>query len=533
VLAIKTNFRYNTRYSLNKIYQQKPGFKPDFNKEMGIMLNSGKSFSEPTNSSVRSLPIGKSERLLEKILPLYMPASIIIDLNDNIVQIIGDVNKFTTINQGRFSQNLYAILPDSLGKYVSSFVRRLRKQNQSLRSEGFITIKELDSNQVRIEGHLIETEKNFYNLIVFEFKNKDDDAQHKFSSVQLTDDFSERINILERELQLNKEALQATIEELETSNEELQSSNEELIASNEELQSTNEELQSVNEELYTVNSEFQLKIEELERMNNDMNNLLNNTEIGAIYLDRNLCIRKITPAVSRITNIIQGDMGRPISHISSFNYNQPIMANVLKVTENLQPIESEFYDEAGNCYLVRIRPYRIESNAVDGILITFVNINVFKSEQHKVELLTQRLNDSLNVGKMAWWEWDLKAGLVTFDPKKATMLGYTVEEFPTDVYKICDLIHPEDYEHTMEVMRKHLQGITSAWVTTYRIRRKSGEYSWYYDRGEITERDAQGKPLKLVGTVVDVSEIKLLEQNFKLQNEKLRQAIDKEAISDE
>jgi len=206
---------------------------------------------------------------------------------------------------------------------------------------------------------------------------------------------------------------------------------------------------------------------------------------------------------------------------------------VLKVTENLQPIESEFYDEAGNCYLVRIRPYRIESNAVDGILITFVNINVFKSEQHKVELLTQRLNDSLNVGKMAWWEWDLKAGLVTFDPKKATMLGYTVEEFPTDVYKICDLIHPEDYEHTMEVMRKHLQGITSAWVTTYRIRRKSGEYSWYYDRGEITERDAQGKPLKLVGTVVDVSEIKLLEQNFKLQNEKLRQAIDKEAISDE
>ncbi len=515
----------------NKIYQQKPGFKPEFSRELGLALNSGKKNDETNIYPNRNLISAKSENLLEKILPIYMPSSIIIDLNDNIVQIIGDVNKFAVINQGRFTQNLYAILPDSLGKYVSSFIRRLRKQNVSLKSEGYVTIKELDSNQIRIEGHIIETEKNFYNLIVFEFKNKEDDIENKYNTIQLTDDISERISGLERELQFNKEALQATIEELETSNEELQSSNEELIASNEELQSTNEELQSVNEELYTVNSEFQLKIEELERMNNDMNNLLNNTEIGAIYLDRNLCIRKITPTVSRITNIILGDIGRPISHISSFNYNQPIMEDVLKVTENLQPLESEFFDVDDNCYLVRIRPYRIESNAVDGILITFVSINRFKNEQKKVELLTQRLNQSLNVGKMAWWEWDLVSGEVLFDPKKATMIGYTVEEFPTNVYKICDLIHPDDYEYTMEVMSNHLKGITSAWVTTYRIRRKSGEYSWYYDRGEITVRDTNGKPLKLIGTVIDVTELKQIEHDLSIQNEQLKQSLLEERLS--
>jgi len=492
----------------NKIYQQKHGFKPEISKELGSALQNSKSYNESYFSNTRLLPTSKSERLLEKILPVYMPPSIIIDLNDNIVQIIGDVNKFTTINQGRFSQNLYSILPDSLGKYVSSFVRRLRNQNQSLRSEGFITIKELDSNQVRIEGHIIETEKNFYNLIVFEFKAVNEEDLDKYKSVQLSDDMSERITGLERELQLNKEALQATIEELETSNEELQSSNEELIASNEELQSTNEELQSVNEELYTVNSEFQLKIEELERMNNDMSNLLNNTEIGAIYLDRNLCIRKITPAVSRITNILLSDVGRPISHISSFNYTQPIMENVLKVTENLQPIESEYTDTDGNFYLVRIRPYRIESNAVDGILITFVNINSFKGEQQKVVELTNRLNNSHSIGNMAWWEWDLTTGKVAFDPKKATMLGYSVEEFPSDVYKICDLIHPDDYEATMDIMRNHLQGLTSAWIAVYRIKTKSGEYSWYYDRGQVVERDQEGKPLKLIGTVIDITELK-------------------------
>lgn len=510
--------------SKNKIYQQKQGFRPNLTKEISLFADSKKIYNDNQSYNTRLLSSAKSERLLEKILPVYMPPSIIIDTSDNIVQIIGDVNKFTTINQGRFTQNLYAILPDSLGKFVSGFVRRLRKQNQSLRSEGFISIKELDNNEIRLEGHIVETDKNFYNLIVFEFKEKTADDEFNYGSVQLGDEFGERITSLERELQYNKEALQATIEELETSNEELQSSNEELIASNEELQSTNEELQSVNEELYTVNSEYQLKIEELERMNNDMNNLLNNTEIGAVYLDRNLCIRKITPTVSKITNIILGDIGRPISHISSFNYNQPIMEDVLKVTETLQAVENEFVDASGNCYLVRIRPYRVESNAVDGILITFVNINKLKAVQQKVEVLTQRLTNSLNIGKMAWWEWDLVSGKVSFDAKKATMIGYSVEEFPTDVFKICDLIHPDDYENTMQIMRNHLEGKTPNWIATYRIKRKDGSYGWYYDRGEIIERNAKGNPTKLIGTVIDVSEMKVVENELFERNLFLHQS---------
>jgi two-component system CheB/CheR fusion protein len=516
--------------SKNKIYQQKSGFKPNLAKDIGIIIDSKKMYNDNQSFSSKLLPAAKNERLLEKVLPLYMPPSIIIDLNDNIVQIIGDVNLFTTINQGRFTQNLYAILPDSLGRYVSSFIRRLRKQNKSLRSDGFVPIKELDNNEIRVEGHNLETDKNFYNLIVFEFKVKADEIDYKYNTIQLSDEYSDRIISLERELQYNKEALQATIEELETSNEELQSSNEELIASNEELQSTNEELQSVNEELYTVNSEYQLKIEELERLNNDMSNLLNNTEIGAIYLDRNLCIRKITPIVSKITNIIISDIGRPISHISSFNYNQPIMDDVLLVTETLQVVENEFIDPKGNCYLVRIRPYRIDSNAVDGILITFVNINNYKEEQKKVSILSQRLSDSLSIGKMAWWEWNVITGLVTFDPKKATMIGYTVEEFPTDVFKICDLIHPDDYENTMQIMHAHLEGKTSAWVTTYRIKRKDGGYGWYYDRGEIIERNADGKPTKLIGTVIDVTELKTIESELFEYNNFLHQSFKNETL---
>ncbi|MCA9201349.1 MAG: PAS domain-containing protein, partial [Planctomycetales bacterium] len=130
------------------------------------------------------------------------------------------------------------------------------------------------------------------------------------------DQSAQRIVSLERELDYTKETLQATVEELETSNEELQSTNEELVASNEELQSTNEELHSVNEELYTVNAEHQKKIAELTQMTDDMDHLLKSTEIGTLFLDSDLRIRKFTPAITSVFHVLDQDIGRPVSHIA-------------------------------------------------------------------------------------------------------------------------------------------------------------------------------------------------------------------------
>jgi len=152
---------------------------------------------------------------------------------------------------------------------------------------------------------------------------------------------------LQNELQFTKENLQATVEELETSNEELQASNEELIAGNEELQSTNEELQSVNEELYTVNSEYQSKIDELTQLNNDVNNLLNNTEIAALYLDRKMCIRKFTPGFAKVSKVIDNDIGRPITELATAFVYEEFMEDVQKVQETLQPVEKEVSTEDG------------------------------------------------------------------------------------------------------------------------------------------------------------------------------------------
>ena len=129
---------------------------------------------------------------------------------------------------------------------------------------------------------------------------------------------------LESELKTLKDEYQATLDEFERHAEELKAANEEVLSMNEELQSTNEELEtskeeihSMNEELRTVNSQLNLKVEELTRVNNDLVNFLNSSEIGTIFLDHEFRIRRFTPSAAKFMNLIPSDVGRPISHMTS------------------------------------------------------------------------------------------------------------------------------------------------------------------------------------------------------------------------
>jgi two-component system CheB/CheR fusion protein len=93
--------------------------------------------------------------------------------------------------------------------------------------------------------------------------------------------------------------------------------NEEYQATNEEPETSREELQSLNEELMTINNECQTKIDQLSVINDDMKNLLNCTNVGTVFLDDKLRIKRFTPAATDIFNLIESDIGRPIDHVTS------------------------------------------------------------------------------------------------------------------------------------------------------------------------------------------------------------------------
>jgi two-component system CheB/CheR fusion protein len=251
-------------------------------------------------------------------------------------------------------------------------------------------------------------------------------------------DVDERLAALKQELRAKDEYLQATNEELETSNEELKSSNEEMQSVNEELQSTNEELetskeelQSLNEELATVNTELQTKMVDLARANNDMNNLLAGTGIATIFVDHQLRILRFTPTATRITNLIQSDIGRPVGHIvSNLNGYNSLVADTQGVLDSLIPKEAEVQTTAGAWFKMCILPYRTIDNVIEGAVINFVDI----SERKETQDALFKANDLLRLAVVlrdahdAITMQDLEGRIIAWNPGAVRMYGWSEAE---------------------------------------------------------------------------------------------------------
>ena len=203
-----------------------------------------------------------------------------------------------------------------------------------------------------------------------------------------------RITALRHELQAKEEYLQTANEEFKSSTEEMQSVNEELQSTNEELETSKEELQSLNEELATVNAELQNKLSDLARANNDMNNLLAGTGIGTVFVDHKLRILRFTPAATKIINLIQGDVGRPVNHIvSNLSDYDNLTADVQSVLDTLTPKEMEVQTRTGTWYAMRILPYRTLDNVIEGAVISFSDITAQKRMRDEL----QKANDLLRL----------------------------------------------------------------------------------------------------------------------------------------
>ena len=246
-----------------------------------------------------------------------------------------------------------------------------------------------------ITGPATSTEAPLYLVILEEVvpaegdKSADTDG---FASAQELD-ASVYITSLRQELRTKEQSLQIANEELKSSIEEMQSMNEELQSTNEELETSKEELQSMNEELATVNAELQNNVTDLTRVNNDMNNMVAGTGIGTVFVDYRLHILRFTPDITRIINLIQTDVGRPIGHIvSNMTGCDNLVADVQTVLDNLVPTEKDVQTVEGLWYTMRIHPYRTIDNSIEGAVISFIDI----TERKRAEDALQKAFDEIH-----------------------------------------------------------------------------------------------------------------------------------------
>lgn len=186
---------------------------------------------------------------------------------------------------------------------------------------------------------------------------------------------------LQTEISGLRERLKEVIAQLEASNEELQAANEELMASNEELQATNEELQSVNEELLTMNTENEMKIDELQQLNTDMNNLLRWTEVGVAFLDLEGALRRFTSLLGSIIQARETDLGRSIMDFSEQFENFAVMDDIRLMIRTSRPVSRDVLHKPTQLwYRVKVTPYT-QDNKVDGAVLMFSDVTAAKMQE--------------------------------------------------------------------------------------------------------------------------------------------------------
>lgn len=146
---------------------------------------------------------------------------------------------------------------------------------------------------------------------------------------------------------------------------------------------------------------------------------------------------------------------------------------------------------------------------------------LYRSNNHKWKFAVQ--NSNIGV-----WDWDAKTNQVFLSEESKNILGYKGDEIKNIAEEWNKRVHPDDRETYYNNFENHILGNIDTYKNEHRVLCKDGTYRWILDRGKIVSKDKTGKPLRIIGTHVDITQRKktemLLNENFKIitdQNKRL------------
>jgi len=349
-------------------------------------------------NKVADKPIANIQTLVDQLLlNQFSPAGVLVNETGDILYISGRTGKYLEPAVGKANMNIFAMLrPGFQNDFAIAFRRVImKKESVILHNVKINTNGSTITLNVTIEW-INKPEALFGKLLIIFTDVAEIEKDKTLSKRDKQSEASVREKELEEELQHSHEEVQNIMEEMQTSQEELKSTNEELQSTNEELQSTNEELttskeemQSLNEELQTVNAELQSKVDDYSRVNNDMKNLLNSTDIATLFLDKELNIRRYTDQVTQIFKLIKSDIGRPFSDQVSQLLYPDLAKDAFEVLRTLIFIEKQIPTKDGRWFSTRIMPYRTFDDRIDGVVITFINISDLKEADERINETNQ------------------------------------------------------------------------------------------------------------------------------------------------
>ena len=409
-----------------------------------------------------------------RLLEQYAPPSIVVTDEHTIVHVSESAGQYLQVSAGEPSRDLMKLArPEvKVDLRTALFQAAQQKSNVEIQGVRFPTPQgdRILTLKVRPMLHDRGFAHDFF-LVMFEDVGaappRDRELSFRSGAQVAGNAAEDELVKVKAQLHTTIEQYESQVEEAKAANEELQAMNEELRSAAEELETSKEELQSVNEELSTVNQELKIKIDELGVTSNDFQNLINSTEIGTIFLDRELRVKLSTPRAHDVFNLLPTDVGRPLTDITSRFTDANLHVDVALVLERLQTIEREIEAHDGRWYQMRLLPYRTLDDRIDGVVMTFHDI----SARHHAELQVQASEARLQLIVDSATEYAIitmneSGAIESWNSGAERTFGYTRDEVVGQAFSM--LFTSEDQragtpERELEIARTEQQSAHERW----------------------------------------------------------------------
>ncbi|WP_296104482.1 CheR family methyltransferase [uncultured Agrobacterium sp.] len=472
--------------------RQDPGRKP--------------SGSDAPNGTARN----DDERVVSRLLERYVPASMLLDHEGQIMAAFGKLSPFFDFPVSRSNETSAASLArPGVKEQIGPLLRQARTAKKRVISSKIEVVTEFGSLTTDIICDPLDDDRF---LLVFQ-------DGRQFTPLEESDlielePSNGHVEALERELRSAKHRLRSATEELETANEELKSSNEEMMSMNEELQSTNEELTTVNDELKN-------KIEQLTIANTDLRNFFDSTSLAVIVLDRDLRVRSFTRAATEIFPLQPSDRGRPISDVTMRLLTVDYINRVRSVMDDgVEYQDTVWQEETRKTFTLRILPYRTSDGSITGATIVLADISHAVSVESQLQREQNRHELAIEAAGIGVWEYLPEKQQFILGGSTKELLQATTDHLST--HEFLAKIRQEDRTQVLEAIRQTEQDQGGFDMTTELCSEHGPRWIKVFGR-YVGDVDAP----RIIGVTVDVTaeyrlaetrELMLNEMNHRVKN---------------
>jgi two-component system CheB/CheR fusion protein len=389
------------------------------------------------DDAFRNTSSGMDEEMTASIAKQLDCLVICIDEHMHVVKSFGDTKYLL---QKHFTSDLIELLPKPLMIAFNSLYNTALESNQEAIANGIVfndlkvdlSVNQLASTELR--------QKLF--LITFTEDKSVRSGQQNYKPFDEKTYLDQYTLNLEKEVKGLKSRLKSAGEQLAGFNENMQSFNEELLSANEEMQSTNEEMQSVNEELHTINADYQLKNKELLEINDDLNNYFRSNINGQMFIDKELRLMKFSPGTVQQINLLESDIGRLISDISTNIKFETIVEDIKQVLSDGIVIRKEIETKDGKWFQLMTMPYIQQiDHKNNGAIITFNDVTELKHTQQQLNNSNKLVEMATESAEMGTWSTHLKTSEFTPSLRLKEIYGFNKDEemsFEVAVNQIVD-----------------------------------------------------------------------------------------------